>query len=181
MEANVIHVRTAPDRTPLSHSMPLVFLAGSIDQGDAPDWQARVIATARAQPGLPDVVFANPRRPDWDRTWTAPMHPGLVEQIAWELDHLENSAFVLFCFTPESSAPVTLLELGAMLGQLPAERVVVVCPDTYWRFTNVAVTCGRRGVGVLPTLEAGLDRLFAALTSCPDPGQPSLPRAPKHH
>ena len=42
-----------------------IFLAGSIDQGVAPDWQSQVCDAFASS----DVVLLNPRRDEWDATW----------------------------------------------------------------------------------------------------------------
>jgi len=140
-----------------------VFLAGSIDQGQAPDWQAEVVRRTMNENNLPDVIFYNPRRPDWDAGWSAHGDPRLTAQIHWELDHLERATQVFFHLSADSLAPVSMLELGAMLHQRPAHRLIVVCPRGYWRSTNVRVTCLRKGVQVHETLAEGLSELFGRL------------------
>ena len=42
-----------------------VFLAGSIEQGSADDWQAGLTAALAGE----DVVVLNPRRDEWDASW----------------------------------------------------------------------------------------------------------------
>ena len=54
---------TAPASRP---SLPGgLFLAGSIEQGVADDWQTRVIRALETT----TVTIYNPRRPDWDASW----------------------------------------------------------------------------------------------------------------
>src|SRR5215510_12567556 len=77
-------------KPPAPHDIPAgvraVFLAGSIDQGAADDWQARLTA---ALVDL-DVVILNPRRDAWDASWRQSINePRFREQVEWELDGLQ--------------------------------------------------------------------------------------------
>lgn len=156
-------IRIAPDSSPLQPG-PLVFLAGSIEQGKATHWQAAV--TQRLLAVRPDLVIANPRRASWDASWSQDDdNPELVHQINWELDHLLAGGHALFVFDPATQSPITLLELGLLLATAP-HRVTVVCPKGFWRRGNVVVTARRFGVQVLETIDQGIEHL---LTSLPQP------------
>ena len=125
-----------PTPFPVTITTPSVFLAGSIDLGTAEDWQARVANDLR---GL-DVLIFNPRRDEWDASWTQSIDNALFrQQVEWELEGLERAAVVAMYFAPTTRAPVTLLELGlcARTGKL-----LVCCPEGYWRRGNVEVVCG---------------------------------------
>lgn len=63
----------------------------------------------------------------------------------------EQADIVLFYFDPESSAPISLLELGLCMRE--PGKVVVVCPRGYWKRGNVSIVCERFGVPVLEGLE----------------------------
>ena len=126
---------------------PSVFLAGSIEMGTAEDWQARV---ERGLAGV-EAVILNPRREQWDASWVQSIsNPSFREQVEWELTGLERASVVAMYFAPGTKAPVTLLELGlcARVG-----RLVVCCPEGYWRRGNVEVVCHKYGVPLLPTLD----------------------------
>jgi len=118
-----------------------IFLAGSIDNGAAPNWQADVESAL----AFWDPVILNPRRDDWD-----PNQTDLAPQIKWELEGLERVDLIAMYFEPTTKAPISLLELGLFRHK----PMVVCCPDGYWRKTNVEVTCNRYGVSMVPTLEA---------------------------
>ena len=116
-----------------AHS-PSVFLAGSIDMGQAENWQLQF---EQAFVDV-DVCLLNPRREQWDSTWVQSINnPFFREQVEWELTGLEQASIVAIYFAPTSQAPITLLELGltAHLG-----KVVVGCPEGYWRKGNVEIT-----------------------------------------
>jgi hypothetical protein len=131
----------------LDGHVPSVFLAGSIEMGQAEDWQARM---AEALHDL-DVIILNPRRDEWDASWDQSIsNRQFREQVDWELEGLEKASLVAMYFAPATRAPVTLLELGLCAR---GGRLVVCCPESYWRRGNVEVVCARFGVPLLPTLE----------------------------
>lgn len=107
-----------------------VFLAGSIDNGRAEEWQSIV------EQGLSDlkVEILNPRRKDWNPDLKPELStPEFAEQVAWEHDGLMNADLILFYFVPGSVSPVTLMELGLMA----SPNAIVCCPEGYWRRGNV--------------------------------------------
>src|SRR5947207_12517647 len=58
-----------------------VFLAGSIEMGEAEQWQKRIVA---ALSGAGDLVILNPRRDDWDGSWEQRADdPRFSEQVNW--------------------------------------------------------------------------------------------------
>ncbi|HEU0032741.1 MAG TPA: nucleoside 2-deoxyribosyltransferase domain-containing protein [Kofleriaceae bacterium] len=122
--------------------VPTVFLAGSIEMGLAADWQSTLV-TALDDRAL---TILNPRRLDWDATWRQSMsEPRFRAQVEWELDALERADVIAMWFAPETRAPITLLELGltARTGKL-----VVGCPDGFWRKGNIEVVCARFGLAL---------------------------------
>ena len=124
-----------------------VFLAGSIEMGRAPPWQAR------AEQALSDLelVVLNPRRDSWDTSWTQSSdEPRFRAQVEWELDGLELATVILYYFSPQTRAPITLLELGL---HAASGRALVCCPEGYWRKGNVEMVCQRHDVPLVATLE----------------------------
>jgi hypothetical protein len=156
-------VYTPPGPVPATSS-PTVFLAGSIEQDTAPDWQAEVVAALAAR----DVVLLNPRRAGWDATLRQhPDEPQFHAQVQWELDQQEAATVVAFYFAPGTQSPITLLELG-LAARYPG-KCVVACPPEYWRYGNVRMTCERYGM----QLVAGLPELIACLLQRLPAGAPT--------
>lgn len=123
-----------------------VFLAGSIDMGSAEDWQAS-IATALQDT---DLTLLNPRRDHWDSAWEQrSSNPQFREQVEWELDAQEQAALIAMYFAPTSQAPISLLELGLFAA---SGKLVVCCPDGYWRKGNVEVVCDRYHIPLVSSL-----------------------------
>ncbi len=112
-----------------------IFLAGSIDNGAADDWQVNV---SKSLSDL-DIYVLNPRRDEWDKSWEQTIdNPKFKEQVLWELEGLENVDVVLFNFLGNSKAPISLLELGLCAKK---SNVVVCCEPGYWRKGNIQVVC----------------------------------------
>jgi hypothetical protein len=123
-----------------------VFLAGSIEMGRAEPWQA---AVELALADLP-VAILNPRRDAWDPSWVQSIgNPVFREQVEWELEGLERAGVVAMYFSPNTQAPITLLELGMVAR---SGKLVVCCPPGFWRRGNVEVVCARYDVPLVSEL-----------------------------
>ena len=119
---------------------PTVFLAGSIEMGGAEDWQREVCAALADL----DVVILNPRRRAWDASWKQSLdEPRFVEQVAWELEGQERSSVIALYLAPTTRSPISLLELGLFAR---SGKLVVCCPEGFWRRGNVDIVCQRYGV-----------------------------------
>ena len=121
-----------------------IFLGGSIDMGQAIDWQS--VLTDRLQ-DLKGLIVFNPRRDDWDSSWEQSINnPKFKEQVEWELSHLEAADVAASVFDPKGPAPITLMELGMRhkkekMWYYQEQDVVVLCPYGYWRKGNVDIVC----------------------------------------
>lgn len=123
-----------------------VFLAGSIEMGVAINWQDKVLK--QLEPIDKGVVFFNPRRPDWNSSWEQKeSHAEFNKQVTWEMDHLDKADMVIFYFDPNTKSPISLLELGLMAEQSTInKKIIVYCPEGFWRKGNVDVVCTRYGL-----------------------------------
>jgi len=140
-----------PTAIPELSNSRCVFLAGSIDMGAAIDWQARV---EQALADDAEVVVLNPRREEWDASWEQSIdNEQFRGQVEWELNGLEQSDVIACYFAPGSQSPITLLELGL---HARGGRLIVACPDGFWRKGNVDIVCRRYGIDQV----AGLDELI---------------------
>lgn len=143
MKAQVIH----PPRDFSGHSRR-VFLAGSIEMGKAIDWQTAITNELAGQ----SITFLNPRRPDWDSSWEQRIdNPVFNEQVNWELDGLESAEMVVFYFAPGTQSPISLMELGLVA---KSGKVLVCCPEGFWRKGNVDIICHREGIPQVSSLDA---------------------------
>ena len=140
----------APNAVPYhERNTKSIFLAGSIDMGNAVDWQTRACEMLAPY----DIVVLNPRRDDWDSGWVQDIsNPQFKEQVAWELEHLEACDLIVMYFDPAGAAPISLLELG-LFGIPENERIVVCCPEGYWRRGNVQIVCDRYNIQLLDDID----------------------------
>jgi hypothetical protein len=130
-----------------------VFLAGSIEMGQAEPWQALL---ERALADIPAAIL-NPRRDAWDSSWEQSItNPMFRSQVEWELEGLERATAVAMYFAPDTRAPITLLELGLVAR---SGRLVVCSPPGFWRRGNIEVTCARYGVPLVEELGQLVDAI----------------------
>jgi hypothetical protein len=154
-------VHKPPAAVTYRDGVPVVFLAGSIEMGVAEDWQTEMTA-ALADADL-DLVILNPRRDDWDSSWTQSIaDDNFRGQVEWELAGMERADVIAMYFEPSTRAPITLLELGLWAR---SGKLVIGCPDGFWRKGNVEVVAHRYGVPLLDSLAA----LTAAVRATLDP------------
>lgn len=126
---------------------PKLFLAGSIEQDTAEEWQAQLIEVLRHKPG---TIF-NPRREHWDPTWEQSIHnDNFNEQVQWELMAINEADHVAFYFDPNTKSPITLMELGLCIGEV--KELTVCCPKGYWRKGNVDIICRRYRIKLVDDL-----------------------------
>lgn len=124
-----------------------VFLAGSIEMGKAENWQAKIEHEFSM---FDNVCIFNPRRDDWDSTWKQEItNPQFNQQVNWELDALEKADLIVFYFSPETQSPITLLELGLFAR---SGKLVVCCPNGFWRKGNVDIVCEKYNIPQVKSL-----------------------------
>lgn len=122
--------------------------------GTAIDWQNRVITLLSGSPW----TILNPRRDDWDSSWKQSMHDlQFCEQVNWELEAMELADVILMYFAPGTKSPISLLELGLFA---KSGKMVVVCPDGFWRKGNVDIVCSRYHVEQVISIERFVQRLL---------------------
>ncbi|AXT56040.1 nucleoside 2-deoxyribosyltransferase domain-containing protein [Aquimarina sp. MMG015] len=137
---------TAPTKIELDKNLS-VFLAGSIEVGVAERWQDIVINELLEY----DVTLLNPRRASWDASWKQTIdNPVFKEQVDWELEALEKAEMIIMYFDKNTKSPITLLELGLFAR---SGKLIVCCPDEFWRKGNVAIVCERYEVKQVDSLE----------------------------
>lgn len=137
----------------LNLSWKKIFLAGSIEMGNAIDWQ-HIITDSLANK---DCIFFNPRRNVWDSSWEQSIdNPLFKEQVDWELNHLDIADVIVMYFDPNTKSPVSLLELGLYAS---SGKLIVYCPEGFWRKGNVDIVCKRYKIQTVSTIEELIDVL----------------------
>jgi hypothetical protein len=148
--ARIIKPPAPLDLSPGERSL---FLAGSIEMGQAEPWQSEVERALVDE----EVVILNPRRDDWDPSWNQSIrNPRFRAQVEWELSGQEFATLIAMYFAPATKAPITLLELGLFAR---SGKLIVCCPADFWRSGNVAVVCERHGIPLVDRLTDLVDRV----------------------
>lgn len=133
-----------------------VFLAGSIS--NARDWQTEFVRMCRGT--LPDSInLINPRRDNFS------MDDPTVEreQISWEYNALEHSDVIIFWFSAETVAPITLFELGCYLN---TDKVIFIGIDpNYTRKRDVVIQTELRSPAVAADIVHSLKDLQEKLAN----------------
>ena len=143
-----------------------VFLAGTIEMGDSVDWQEETFK--RLESFDKEIGFEhhidvyNPRRDAWDNTWEQEeSNPVFNYQVNWELDNIEDSDIIFFNILPESKSPITLMELGLCAGS--NAKVIVCCPDGFYRKGNVDILCTRYEMPQYPDFDSAFGALLTTI------------------
>jgi hypothetical protein len=123
-----------------------IFLAGSIEQNTADNWQQKITQNIDHQ----YINILNPRRKDWDSSWKEDiLNPNFNEQVNWELQGLERADLIVMYFDPLTKSPVSLLELGLSAN---SGKIVVCCPAGYWKKGNVDIVCKKYAIPQIDSL-----------------------------
>ena len=126
--------------------------------GKAEDWQNSIIEKFSGSP----VTFLNPRRDAWDSSWEQRKYnKNFRSQVEWEIEMQEKADIIFMYFSPETKSPISLLELGlfARTGKL-----IVCCPETFWRKGNVEIVCEKYGVPEFDFLDTAALELAQIIT-----------------
>jgi hypothetical protein len=141
-----------------SGGIPSVFLAGSIEMGLAENWQEKV----ERELAKCEVTIYNPRRDDWDSSWEQKMsNHQFCTQVSWELKAMDTADRILMYFDPSTKAPISLLELGL---HARGNKLIVVCPNGFWRKGNVDIVCAKYKVTQVQTLDEAISILKSDLS-----------------
>lgn len=130
-----------------------VFLAGSIEMGKAIDWQFKMVEELKDE----EIIFFNPRRDNWDSSWKQGKdEPEFRQQVYWELELLEECDTIVMYIDPNTISPVSLIEFGL---HAASGKLIMYCPEGYFRKGNVDIVCEMYGVRTVETFEELVEAL----------------------
>jgi hypothetical protein len=136
-----------------------IFLAGSIEQGTAEKWQEKVVEALLDM----NVLLLNPRRETWDASWDENKDNNEFRaQVEWELDALARANYIVMNFDPDTKSPISLLELGLYAD---SGKLLVVCPEHFWRKGNVDIVCEKYHIPQFETLPELIKYLEVLITT----------------
>lgn len=133
-----------------------IFVAGSIENGKAIEWQKHFKEELEKMRPKYAVGLFNPRRDNWDPTWGEDeANPELIKQIEWELDHLEQADLIVMYLQPGTISPISLFELGLFAKEVyrAEKQMIVLCHGGFHRKTNVDVVCDYYDISVAKNMD----------------------------
>ena len=131
-----------------------VFIAGSIELGIAENWQT-ILEQGLSHTGI--IIF-NPRRDNWESSWIQRRdNSQFREQVEWELNAMEMANVIAMYLEPGTKSPVSMLELGLYAR---SGKMIVCCPDGFWRKGNVDIVCAKYGIEQVETLNDLVERVI---------------------
>lgn len=132
---------------------PSIFLAGSIEMGNAENWQEELTKYFER-----DFNIFNPRRDNWDSSWIQSIdNPQFYEQVNWELNGLDKSDLIIMYFDPNTKSPISLLELGLYA---TSKKLLVICPEGFWRKGSVDIVCKKYDIPLYETINEFINKFF---------------------
>ncbi len=66
------------------------------------------------------------------------------------MDHLGKADVIALYLAPGTQSPISLMELGLHAN---GGKLVVCCPDGFWRKGNVQIVCARWGIPLVESME----------------------------
>lgn len=155
MEEQLKTVKPPHNIAKYSQGKSVIFLAGSIDMGVAENWQEKVEAYFA---DLDHYLLLNPRRDNWDSSWEQAFeNPHFYQQVNWELNGLESADRIIMYLAPGTKSPVSLLEMGLFA---QSGKLLVCCPEGFWRKGNIEIVCERYRIPFYEDLDALLEANF---------------------
>lgn len=143
----MITVVKAPEKYDRYSEKAKIFLAGSIEMGVAEKWQDRM----QARFANFDWIILNPRRDDWDSSWEQKItDKQFYGQVDWEHTALSDANVIAMYFDPNTKSPISLLELGLFAA---SGKLVVCCPEGFWRKGNVDYICQKYNIPLVETFD----------------------------
>jgi hypothetical protein len=76
------------------------------------------------------------------------------------MDSLDEADIIFMYFSPGTQSPISLLELGSYGG---SGKMIVCCPDGFWRKGNVEIFCTRHDIPMFNDLEEAWGALMTKI------------------
>jgi hypothetical protein len=124
-----------------------IFLGGSIDMGNCENWQQKLADDLKDE----DVILLNPRSDIFDLTQEQSVkNDYFYNRVNWELDGLLHSDLIVMYLLPNTYSPISLMEIGLYtdINKFPNDKMIICCPDGFWRKGNVEIVCKRYGIKI---------------------------------
>jgi hypothetical protein len=160
----MIIIKPDSDNLPQSgKEIKSIFLAGSIEQGKAIDWQkATEEFLSKVEPRLNcELIVFNPRRDNWNADLSqTPTNLEFNYQVNWEMNKLKMADVIFLHLEPGCLSPVSLIELGHFSSH---PGLIVSCPSGFWRKGNVEIFTTRLRIPLYDSLQSAWGGLLTML------------------
>jgi hypothetical protein len=144
--------RAPDDISSLDSSAKSIFLAGSIEEDKAVNWQKSCEKELSEK-----YILLNPRRESWNSSWKQTIeNPQFKEQVNWELNALEKADIIIMHFANNTKSPISLLELGLFAH---SGKLKVVVESNFWRKGNIDIVCQKYNIEQFKTLNELINTL----------------------
>lgn len=77
------------------------------------------------------------------------------------MDALDAADIIFMYFSPNTKSPISLLELGLYAN---TKKMLVCCPDGFWRKGNVEVVCERFDIPLFNNLNHATEYLISMIS-----------------
>lgn len=131
-----------------------IFLAGSIEQGKAIEWQKQIVEELYHHSG----TIYNPRRSDYDVTQKQDINNEyFFKQVSWEMKYIRESTFLIFYFQKDTLSPITIGELYYCAAS--GKKCIVCCEEGFWRKGNIDIVCYEHNIPQVSSLQELVQRI----------------------
>ena len=87
-----------------------------------------------------------------------------MNKKTWEMDMVNAADGIFLNFLSKSVSPLPLFEFGLLA---TSGKLIVRCPENYFQYSQVAFTCQRMGITLLPTKANVKDVLWSMANLLP--------------
>lgn len=175
LSENVLVLSPGDQLPPMSNDAIKIYLAGSQDLNLAGnnDWQMKMAtATVALTEGTTAIsvfkghqwIFINPKMAPQMNPEISLANPEYVNKKNWEMDMANAADGIFLNFLKKSVSPLPLFEFGLFAS---SGKLIVRCPEGYYQYSQVALTCQRMGITLLPTKATVKDVLWAMANFLP--------------
>lgn len=172
---NVLLLNVGDQLPPMSNDAVKIYLAGSQDLNPAGNnnWQLKMATATVSLTEGPNAIsvfkghswiFINPMMaPSFDPTPSI-VNQEYINKKNWEMDMVNACDGIFLNFLSKSVSPLPLFEFGLFAS---SGKLIVRCPESYFQYHQVAFTCQRMGITLLPTKSTVKDVLWSMANFLP--------------
>ena len=175
LSENVLVLSPGDQFPPMSNDAIKIYLAGSQDLNPAGnnDWQTKIATGTVSLTEGPNAIsvfkgrqwiFINPKMAPQMNPEASLANQEYVNKKTWEMDMANACDGIFLNFLQKSTSPLPLFEFGLFAS---SGKLIVRCPEGYYQYSQVAFTCQRMNITLLPTKANVKDVLWSMANLLP--------------